>query len=355
MTMNTFVLNPARIAKFKGQILKHAIPVEVLGITGQQIQMPMNSSDTIVFRRWLPFGGTTGNPNQFIQNGTGDRATAYAQAQLTQEGVTPPPDSLTPQDITAVLNQYSVLYGVTDKTVALYEDEIPPEMIRQVGERVGMIREMVRFGQLKAGTNVYYGGTGTSRATVNSFVTLGMLQRITRNLKANHGKFVRQMLKASQDFGTAPVEASFLVFGHTDMEQDFRAMPGFTKVAEYAQMKPISDYEIGTVENFRIILSPELVSVQDAGAAIAGTGCVSTTGTSIDVYQFIVCAEDAWGQVSLRGMQSLDPTYIPPKQKDKNDPLGQRGYIGTSFWMQAVILNQGWMAVGQAGVRQLTN
>lgn len=353
MTMNTFQLNPGRIAKFKGQILKHAIPVEVLGLTGQQVQMPEKSSDTIVFRRWLPFGGTTGNPNQFFQNGTGDRGNAYAQAQLTQEGVTPPPDSLVPQDITAVMNQYSVLYGVTDKTVTLYEDDIPPEMIRQTGERVGLIREMVRFGVLKGCTNQYYGGTGTSRATVNSYVTLPMLRRITRNLKANHSKFVREILSASQDFGTTPVEAAYLVYGHTDLEQDFRDMPGFKNIADYAQRKPISPYEIGSVENFRIILSPDLISVQDAGAAIGSTGCVSTTGTNIDVYQFIVAAEDAWGQIALRGMNSMDPTYIPPKQKDKNDPLGQRGYIGTTFWNQCVVLNNGWMAVGQVGAKAL--
>lgn len=353
MSMNTFTLNPARIAKFKGQILKHAQPVEVLGLTGQQIMMPMNVSDTIVFRRWLPFGGTTGNPNQFFANGTGDRAAAYAQAQLTQEGVTPPPDSLTPQDITAVLNQYSVLYGVTDKTVALYEDDIPPEMIRQVGERVGLIREMVRYGVLKGCTNQYYGGTGTSRATVNSYLTLPLIQRITRNLKSNHTKFIRQALAPSQDYATTAVEACFLVYGHTDLEQDIRALPGFKNVADYGQRKPVNEYEIGSAENFRFILSPDLVSIQDVGAAVGSTGCVSTTGTLIDVYPVIVTGEDAWGQVMLRGQQSLDPTYLPPKSKDKNDPLGQRGYIGTSFWNQCVVLNNGWMAVANVGARAL--
>lgn len=351
--MQTFQLTGARIAKFKGEILKHAIPVEVLGLTGQQITMPEKSSDTIIMRRWLPWGGTTGNPNQFFSNGGGDRGNAYVQAQLTQEGVTPPPDSLIPQDVTAVLNQYSVLYGVTDKLVNLFEDDIPGEMIKQVGERVGMIREMMRFGVLKGCPNQYYAGSGTSRATVNSFLTLAMLRKMTRNLKANHGKFVREIMAPSQDYGTFAVEAAFLIYGHTDLEQDFRDMPGFHNVAVYGTRKVISPYEIGSIENFRIILSPDLPSIQDAGAAVGATGCVSASATNIDVYQLIVCAEDAWGQVMLRGMNSLDPTYIQPKQKDKNDPLGQRGYIGTSFWGQCVILNPGWMAVGNCGAKAL--
>ena len=354
MSMQGFNLSPGRIAKFKGQILKHAIPVEVLGITGQQIAMPEKSSDTIVMRRWLPFGGTSGAPNQFFQNGTGDRGNAYAQAALTQEGVTPPPDSLVPQDVTAVLNQYSVLYGVTDKTVSLYEDDIPSEMIRQTGERVGLIREMVRYGALKGCTNQFYGGTGTTRATVNGAVTLNLLRKITRSLRQNHGKVIRTALAAAPEFATAPVEAAFLVFGHTDLEQDFRDLPGFKHVAEYGQRKPINEYELGSVENFRIILSPDLPSIQDAGAAVGSLGLASTSSSNIDVYPFIVAAEDAWGQVMLRGANSLDPTYIAPKQKDKNDPLGQRGYIGTSFWMQCVVLNNGWMAVGNVGAKNLS-
>jgi N4-gp56 family major capsid protein len=255
--------------------------------------------------------------------------------------------------VTAVLNQYSVLYGVTDKTVQLYEDDIPSEMIRQVGERVALIREMVRYGALKGCTNQFYGGTGTTRATVSGGVTLNLLRKITRSLRQNHAKFIKTALAPSPEYATAPVEASFLVFGHTDLEQDFRDMPGFKHVAEYGQRKPINEYELGSVENFRIILSPDLPSIQDSGAAVGSLGLQSTTGTSIDVYPIVVTGEDAWGQVMLRGANSLDPTYIQPKQKDKNDPLGQRGYIGTTFWMQCVVLNNGFMAVANVGAKTL--
>jgi hypothetical protein len=38
---------------------------------------------------------------------------------------------------------------------------------------------------------------------------------------------------------------------------------------------------------------------------------------------------------------------------DKNDPLGQRGYIGAKTWFDAVVLNNGWMVSGEAGVSAL--
>ncbi|TQL87463.1 hypothetical protein FB549_0084, partial [Delftia sp. HK171] len=38
---------------------------------------------------------------------------------------------------------------------------------------------------------------------------------------------------------------------------------------------------------------------------------------------------------------------------DKSDPLGQRGYVGAKFYMACTMLNEGWMAVAEAGVTAL--
>lgn len=346
-----------RIGKLKGEIIAHAVPVEVLGLTGKQKPMPKNVGDTVVYRRWLPYGGLATNQNtqnQFFANANNvDRSATMVAAHLTAEGVTPSADVLTPQDVTVALKQYGVLYAMTDRTVDLNEDDVPAEMKKQVGERVGLVREMVRFGELKACTNKYYGGTGSSRATVNGKVTLALLRKISRNLQANHAKRITSILAPSNNFATAPVEAAYLVFCHTDIEADVRDLPGFKHVSEYGQRKPVNEFEIGSVENFRFITSPDLISVQDAGALVGSTGCYSTSTVNIDVYQMVVAAEDAWGQVALRGSNAVDPTQIMPGQKDKNDPLGQRGYIGAKFYFNCVLLNQGWMALAEVGTAAL--
>ena len=67
----------------------------------------------------------------------------------------------------------------------------------------------------------------------------------------------------------------------------------------------------------------------------------------------IVTAENAWGQVALRGSNSLDVTWLPPGTKDKGDPLGQRGYIGAKFYAVSVLLNQQWMACVLVGAGNL--
>lgn len=340
--------NPAaRIGKLKGDILKHAMPAEVLGITGQQRMMPKNQSKTIVHRMYLPYGAANTNWD------TRNRPTVDAAAHELQEGVTPTADSLTPHDITVTLKQYGCLYELTDQTADTYEDDVPEEMKKQCGERIALVREMIRWGTVKAGTNVYYGGGGSTRASVNAKITLPILRRISRNLQANHAKRITGILEPSDKISTQPVEASYMVFAHTDAESDVRDLPGFKHVAEYGSRKVASPYEIGSCENYRFILSPELAPYANAGAAVGSTGLYSTGGSNIDVYPFVVVGEDAWGQVALRGLDAIDPTYIQPGVKDKSDPLGQRGYVGAKFYMSCVLLNEGWMAVAEAGVSSL--
>ena len=357
MSMHQFTSTAARIAKFKGAILKHAEPVEMLSKQGKQVKFPKNNSDTYVARRFLPYGATATSAstiNQFYQNATGDRTGAIVQAHQTQEGVTPLPDSITPQDVTVVLQQYSCLYGFTDKTFDLYEDDIPQQMTIQIGERVTFVNEQIIYGVLKTCTNVYYGGAGTSVATVNGAISLNLIRRIVKNLQANHAKPVNRMLSASGDYGTEPVAEGYLVYCHTDLEPDLRNLPGFTPTEKYASGKPMPG-EIGKCERFRFIGHPDLPSIQDGGAAIAGTTLSSTTGTSADVYGLIVVAENAWSQVAVRGMESLKPTYLPPSKATKSDPFGQRGYAGTIWWKAIMIENHGWMASCFVGVNTLPN
>ena len=356
MAIQSYATDTPRIAKFKGMILAHAEAKERLGKTGRQVQMPKNNSDTYVARRFLPYGATATNANtqnQFFQAGNGDRSSAMIQANQIAEGVTPSPDSLIAVDITVVLIQYGCLYGFTDKTFLLYEDEIPAEMIKQVGERVVLVNEQIIYGALKACTNQYYGGSGTSLTTVNGAITLGMVRKIVKNLQANHAEAITSVLSSSANFDTSAVPEGFVVYCNTDMEPDIRDLPNFTPAEKYASGKPMP-YELGMCERFRFIMSPDLPSIQNGGAAVGATGLYSTSGSNIDVYQFIVAGEDAWSQIAVRGRQSLETTYLEPGKKDKADPLGQRGYAGTAWWKAVMVENPGWMAVGNVGVKTLT-
>lgn len=340
--MQQYNTQAARIDKLAGEIIGHAEPTEVLQGACQQIKMPKNKSETMIVRSWVPYGGTVAAPNTF---------TVTAAAHITQEGVTPNADTIVARDVTFILNQYMCLYGFTDKMYDIYEDDVAAAMKEQTGERMGLVREMAIYEQMKACTNKFYSG-GTSRSTVDGKITEKFMQRITRSLKANHGKVLRPEVSPSCNYGTSAVEASYVAYSHTDLEQDIRKLPGFVETAKYGQKSLISEHEIGTWQNIRFINSAELKSIADSGAAVSGLNLKSTTGTLADVYPIIVMAKDAFASIALRGRDALEPIWIP-LTASKSDPGGQRGYIGAKFWHTSGVLNNGWMAVGEVAVDDL--
>ncbi len=347
MPTHAYSTTAGRINEVKGEILAHAQPVEVLALGCKMKQMPRRAGDNITYRRWLPKGATTTNVN------TQNRPQVSAAAHIVQEGVTPAAETLTPVDVNAVLQQYACLYSYTDKAAELYEDDIPEEEKIQTAERMALVREMVRYGGMKSGTNVIYAG-GTSRATVDEAIGINVLRRMTRTLNANHCKHKRRMLASGANYNTFSIEPAYLVFCHTDCKPDIRDLPNFTNVKDYARREPVSPEEIGSHEEFRFICSPELNPYIDSGASLGATGLLSTGGSNVDVYPYIVMGEDAFYDVALRGSNSLDVIHVPHTQPSKTDPLQLVGYVGAKFWSAAQIVNGGWMGIIEAGSRALT-
>ena len=310
-------------------MLRHAKPVMVLEKLGLTKPMPKNKTDTIKFRR--------------------PRVFAAATTPLI-EGVTPTETQFTYEDVSATLRQYGQVVVITDKIEDLHEDPVLNDASVQAGENIGRTIEALNYGIIRAGTAVYY-ANGTARTDVNTPITLTKQRAVLRTLKANKAQKITRSLSPSSDYGTRAVEAAYVAVAHTDVESDIRNLPGFKTVAEYGTRSPISEYEIGSVEDVRYMLSPDLNPFLDAGGA-KGT-MVSTGGTSADVYPMVYFGQDAWGMVALRGQGAVSPTIIPVGQKTKDDPLGQRGYVGWKTWHAALILNQAWMARLEVAVTAL--
>ena len=332
-------------------MLEHAQPITVLGDFGTQREMPQNSTDTLVFRRTLPFGAsTTGttieNSSRYV--GTPD---ITASNFVLAEGVTPNANTISFQDVSVQLQQYGVLFKYSSKVEQLYEDDIPGEMVKLTGETLAEVMEMVRYGVLKAGSTVIY-ANGSSRSAINTAISLNAIRKAARTLESNRSRRVTSRLAPGVNFGTRAVQPAYVIFCHTDAVSDIRNLPGFTRVEEYGSFKPIHDREIGACEDFRFISSPLLKSFAAAGSATLN-GMLSVGAANVDVYPFIIIGEDCWGQVALKGMSAIKPVVLKASQTNHANPLGQFGYVGASTWFATVRLNDAFMARIEAGVTSL--
>jgi N4-gp56 family major capsid protein len=302
------------------KMLEHAEPIIVLDKMAKALKMPKNKTQTIKFRRPIPFDAAT---------------------TPLVEGVTPTATAMRFEDVSVSLAQYGMQVIVTDVIEDTHEDPVMLEASAQAGENIGRTKEALDYGVVRAGTNVYY-ANGTARTAVNTAITLSAQRAVTRFLQVQKAKYITKTLDPALEYGTRAVQAAYVAVGHTDLNADIRNLPGFTPVAEYGSMKPICPQEIGSVEDVRYVMSADLSPFEDAGGA-AGTSVLSTSGTSADVYPLMFFGMDAWGTVALKGQGAVSPTIISAGVRTKDDPLGQRGVVAWKTWHAGLILNQGWM------------
>jgi N4-gp56 family major capsid protein len=310
------------------EMLKNTEPVLVLSKFGKVKPIPKNKSETVKFRRVIPFTPV-----------------------LTplQEGITPTSHGIKYEDVTVALLQWGEVVTITDKVQDIAEDPVLSDATKEAGRNAGRTLEQVIWGVVKGGTSVFY-ANGLARTAVNTPITLNRQRAVTRFLKAQKAEKFTEILSGSPNIGTSPMEAAYVCVGHTDLESDIRNMAGFVPTAKYGQRTVISPYEIGQVEDVRYVLSPDLQSIPSAGGA-PGTTVVSTNGTAADIYPLLYFGMEAFGLTPLKNSKGVDgsnlaitPTVVQPNTPDKSDPLGQRGFVGWKTWFNAVRLNENWMA-----------
>ena len=311
-------------------MLKHAQPVQVTEKFGVVRPMSKNKGANAKFRRPLVFTPAT--------------------TPLT-EGVTPASRSFRYEDVEVSLAQYGEVIEFTDVIEDLHEDPVVRDISIQAGENLGRTKEALNWAVLTAGTNVYY-ANGSTRSAVNSPITLQLQRSVIRGLRAQKAMMFTSVLDGSINLNTTPIEASYIAIAHTDCEADIRNMEGFVPVAKYGTRKTVCPEELGTVENVRYVLSPDLDPILGAGSAVT-SGVVSQGGANVDIYPVLFLGKEAYGTVPLRGKHAVDPSIIPASEKTKDDPLAQRGLCGWKMWHAAVILNQLWMARAEVGVTEL--
>lgn len=316
------------VAKF----LVHAQPTLILERFALTQAVPKNKSQTIKWRRAIPF--------------------AISTEQLV-EGVTPAPQGVEYEDLTGVLAQYGAWIGVTDVLMDTHEDVNLQQLTMMAGEQAALTKERILWNMMVAGTNVIYSGDANSRDTVEAPLDLGDLRLVQRTLKVAMAKPHTRMVDASEKIATVPLAPAYIGVGHTNLEQDLRNIAGFFPRENYSNTtKILSEFEIGKVEDLRIILSPHLTYFPGAGAS--GATGVLTTGGNADVYPLVFFGQDAFAATPLKGQDSARVVVKNPQMgASYEDPLGQRGFIAWKMWYSASRLNEAWIVRVETAVSAL--
>lgn len=310
-------ISPRTAAYAEKELLKRGLPYLVLEKFGQAKPLPSNSTRIMKFRRY------TALPNTPVA--------------LT-EGVTPAGQTLSVTDYTATLTQYGDKITITDVVLDTHEDQTLQESINLLGEQAAQVIEKMRFGVIKAGTNVIY-ANGATRNAVNTPITLALQRRAVRALKRQNARFITQIVRSTPNWETVNVAPGYVCLIHPDLESDVRSLVGFVPAEKYGSMTPWEN-ELGKLDDVRYVSSTIFEPFPDAGGAKGAM--LSTSGTNADVYPAIFLGRDAYGIIALKGMFALTPMVVNPKPSD-SDPLAQRGHVSWKAYQTALILNDAWL------------
>jgi len=315
-----------------GKLLKRAQALMVLERFGQVDPQGMNKSATRRYRRLEAF--------------------PVAIAPVA-EGISPAGQSMIITDLNVTLQQYADAVPFTDVIQDTIEDNTLDDLTKAVAQQAAETKEVVRFNAIKGGSNVYYGGTGTTRATVNGPITRGLLRKVYRTLKRNRAAYISEIIAATAKIGTQAVAAAYFGVGHTDLDADFQDVTGWKRSELYSDIGGRLPGEIGSVENFRLILSDLFTPWAAAGTSTSTllTGGANATG-ACDVYPVLIFGQDSYGIVPLQGKDAVK-IYVVNPTATSADPVAQKGSVGWKMMDAALILNDMWMARAEVGASQL--
>lgn len=319
-------ISPRTGGRAEARLLERGQFLMVVERFGQKDPQRKNSTLTVKWRRY--------------------NSLARASAPLA-EGIPPTGSKLTFTDVTATLEQYGDVVIITDVIADTHEDPVLNAALDIIGEQAAETIEELRINVLKAGTNVFYSSTATTRSNVNSPPLRGDLRRIYRSFMRLKARPISQIIRASAKISTEPVSPAYFAMGHTDLDADIRGMSGFIPMEQYSDSTKALPGEIGKVEQFRIILTPlfePFLTAGTSGTTYLSGGVAVSVNAAADVYPFLFTARDAYGIVPLQGFQAVTPMVMNPGKPSPGDPLGQIGFVSWKTYQTCAILNQNWFA-----------
>ena len=204
-------------AYVKGRMLQRGQYLLVTERFGQSAPIPKHASKTRTFRRV--------------------NALLRATAPLA-EAVVPAGQQLSVTDVTCTMEQYGAWVPLSDVVLDTNEDPILNEAADACGEQAAETIEVVRIAVLTGGTNVFYVGTATTRATVNGSLAgsngRDVFRKVYRSFKTNKAREISKIIKATAMVATQPVAPAYFAMGHTDLLADLAGATGFVQIENYS-------------------------------------------------------------------------------------------------------------------------
>ena len=291
---------------FDRMLLTLARPHFIYDLFAQKRQIPLNSGDQMVFRRY----GTL----------------AAATIPLT-DGQTPSGDQLSVTDFKAAISWYGSYVTITDQLQYVVQDRVLNEATKVLSLQLGLTIDTLIRDMLASTASTIACSRGLNGLTPSN-ITDADIQTAVIALRQGNARLMTNPLPGEMKIGTAPVRSSYWGFMSVDLQDDLESVASFIAVANYPNPMNALEAEWGSTRNVRWLLNTN--------------GFVSTVGVQANVYSNFILGQEAYGVVRL-GAKEAEFIVKPLGASGTADPLNQRGTVGYKYPFATRILNDNWV------------
>jgi len=243
------------------------------------------------------------------------------------------------------------------------QEDVYAHMSRELVTGATQLTEAVLQADILAGAGVViFAGAATSDATVTgegatpSTLNYEDLMRLSSTLDDNRTPRQTTVISGSRMIDTRVIQAGRVMYIGNEMQLTVRTMvdtfgnPAFIPVSQYADATSIMNGEIGTIDQFRIILVPEMLHWAGAGAAVGTNPGFHATGGNYDVFPMLVIGSESFATIGFQTSGNMTKFKITTKMPGRAvahqyDPYGEIGFSSIKWYYGMIVLRPERLAV----------
>lgn len=227
-------------------------------------------------------------------------------------------------------------------TDAELAQHINREMIMGANE---ITEDALQIDLLNSAGVLKYAGDATSNATIggNDIVTYGDLMRLAIDLDNNRTPKSTKVITGTRLVDTKVLPAGRVAYIGSELLPTFKAMkdlhnnPAFISVEKYAAGGTTVHGEVGAVDNFRLVVVPEMMKWAGAGADASADATCYETADKYDVFPILVVGDESFTTIGFQTdgkTVKFKITHKAPGEAtaDRNDPYGETGFMSIKWY-----------------------
>ena len=192
---------------------------------------------------------------------------------------------------------------------------------------------------------VKYAGNATSNVTVGAddLVSYSDLMHLAIDLDNNRTPKHTTAITGTRMVDTRTIPACRVAYIGSELLPTFKAMkdlhnnPAFIPVEKYAAGGATLNGEVGSVDNFRLVVVPEMMKWAGAGADASADSANYETGNKFDVFPILVIGNESFTTIGFQTDGKTVKFKITHKKPgdetaDRTDPYGETGFMSIKWY-----------------------